>query len=164
MLSYGFATYRSFYGNMVQFWKHNGTNIQILLHCKVSQNFTQTRIGTTNNISVTSVPHENGKICVLIREYDFLTMVDLALVDALQILLTTLSANFGLRRLYRNISSNVKITDRFVSKLYYVIYERRKITLFLCIFLYYIRIDWNHPPTASSSIQQRAITKLDIFA
>lgn len=141
MLSYGFATYRSFYGNMVQFWKHNGTNIQILLHCKVSQNFTQTRIGTTNNISVTSVPHENGKICVLIREYDFLTMVDLALVDALQILLTTLSANFGLRRLYRNISSNVKITDRFVSKLYYVIYERRKITLFLCIFLYYIRID-----------------------
>lgn len=141
MLSYGFATYRSFYGNMVQFWKHNGTNIQILLHFKVSQNFTQTRIGTTNNISVTSVPHENGKICVLIREYDFLTMVDLALVDALQILLTTLSANFGLRRLYRNISSNVKITDRFVSKLYYVIYERRKITLFLCIFLYYIRID-----------------------
>lgn len=141
MLSYGFATYRSFYGNMVQFWKHNGTNIQILLHCKVSQNFTQTRIGTTNNISVTSVPHENGKICVLVREYDFLTMVDLALVDALQILLTTLSANFGLRRLYRNISSNVKITDRFVSKLYYVIYERRKITLFLCIFLYYIRID-----------------------
>lgn len=141
MLSYGFATYRSFYGNMVQFWKHNGTNIQILLHFKVSQNFTQTRIGTTNNISVTSVPHENGKICVLVREYDFLTMVDLALVDALQILLTTLSANFGLRRLYRNISSNVKITDRFVSKLYYVIYERRKITLFLCIFLYYIRID-----------------------
>lgn len=141
MLSYGFATYRSFYGNMVQFWKHNGTNIQILLHCKVSQNFTQTRIGTTNNISVTSVPHENGKICVLVREYDFLTMVDLALVDALQILLTTLSANFGLRRLYRNISSNVKITDRFVSKLYYVIYERRKITLFLCIFLCYIRID-----------------------
>lgn len=141
MLSYGFATYRSLYGNMVQFWKHNGTNIQILLHCKVSQNFTQTRIGTTNNISVTSVPHENGKICVLVREYDFLTMVDLALVDALQILLTTLSANFGLRRLYRNISSNVKITDRFVSKLYYVIYERRKITLFLCIFLYYIRID-----------------------
>lgn len=141
MLSYGFATYRSFYGNIVQLWKHNGTNIQILLHCKVSQNFTQTRIGTTNNISVTSVPHEDGKICVLVREYDFLTMVDLALVDALQILLTTLSANFGLRRLYRNISSNVKITDRFVSKLYYVIYERRKITLFLCIFLYYIRID-----------------------
>ena len=131
MLSYGFATYRSFYGNIVQLWKHNGTNIQILLHCKVSQNFTQTRIGTTNNISVTSVPHEDGKICVLVREYDFLTMVDLALVDALQILLTTLSANFGLRRLYRNISSNVKITDRFVSKLCDVIYERRKIILSL---------------------------------
>ena len=140
MLSYGFATYRSFYGNIVQLWKHNGTNIQILLHCKVSQNFTQTRIGTTNNISVTSVPHEDGKICVLVREYDFLTfwfclVKEVELVDALQILLTTLSANFGLRRLYRrlyrNISSNVKIKDRFVSKLCDVIYERRKIILSL---------------------------------
>jgi hypothetical protein len=62
-----------FYGNMVQLWKHNGTNIQILSHCKVTQNFTQTSIGTTDNISVTSVSHEDGKIFVLVREYDFLT-------------------------------------------------------------------------------------------
>lgn len=134
-----------FYGNMVQLWKHNGTNIRILLHCKVSQNFTQTSIGTTDNTSVTSVSHEGGKIFVLVREYDFLTfwfclVKEVELVGGLQSLLTTLSANFDLRRgtwnkidrqLHRTILSNVKITDRFVSKLCDVIYERRKIILSL---------------------------------
>lgn len=117
-----------FYGNMVQLWKRNGTNIRILLHCKVSQNFTQTRIGTADNISVTSVSHEDEKIFVLVGEYDFLTLwfrlvKEVELVDVLQILLATLSANFDLRRgtwhkvdrrLHRTILSNVKITDRFV--------------------------------------------------
>lgn len=55
-----------FYGNMVQLWKRNGANIRILLHCKVSQNFTQTSIGTTDDISVTSVSHED--ILILPRE------------------------------------------------------------------------------------------------
>lgn len=152
-------------------------NIQILLHRKVSQNFTQTRIGTTDNISVTSVSHEGGKIFVLVREYDFLTfwfclVKEVELVAVFQILLTTLSANFGLRRatwnkvdrqLHRTILSNVKITDRFVSILRDVIYERRKIILSL-YFLMLLQIDWNCPPVSSSSIQQRGIMKLDIFA
>lgn len=144
MSFYDFATYRFFYGNMVQLWKRNGTNIRILLHCKVSQNFTQTRIGTADNISVTSVSHEDEKTFVLVREY-FLTfwfclVKEVELVDVLQILLATLSANFDLRRgtwhkvdrrLHRTILSNVKITDRFVYKFCDVIYERRKVILSL---------------------------------
>lgn len=132
-----------FYANTVQPWKHNGTNIQSLLHRKVSQNFTRTRIGTTDNIGVTSVSHEDGKIFALVREYDFLTfwfclVKEVEPVGEPRSPLTILSANLRRgtwnnvdRQLRRTILSNVKVTDRFVSKICDAIYERRKIILSL---------------------------------
>lgn len=164
-----------FYGNMVQLWKRNGTNIRILLYCKVSQNFTQTRIGTTDNISVTSVSYEDEKIFALVREYDFLIfwfclVKEVELVDVLQILLTTLSANFDLRRGIRLIVNYIEQFYRTL-KLPIVLFRNfatwftnEEKLFFLCIFLCCVQIDWNCPPAVSSSIQQRDIIKLDIFA